>query len=395
MHIKKPAVQLDGDEASYRVEVESMGEESELWFSLDGQYADLISERSDAALLALLIPAMARGEDVTVEGKVSERLHYHLSGPYQKILQIMMPRLHKVAITAERLVDEGKRAPGVATGFSGGVDSFCLLADHFYDEITEGFRITHLLFNNVGSHGRGAEKLFRERYDRLAPAVERMGLPFVAVDSNVGLFYDGFSFQQTHTARNAAVALMMQRGIGRYIYASTFDYELVRIYATYDMSYGDPVSLPLLSTGSLDAISAGSEYRRVDKTARIVELQDAREYLDVCVRGDRSGNCSSCWKCLRTLLALEILGALDGFGGVFDVKEYFRHRSRFIEETLQSSDPLLVEIRDLAEERGFEFPRLARFKAHRGIRGATRAVDWVLGTSKKNLRRIKRRVAFS
>ncbi|MEI6634314.1 MAG: hypothetical protein WCP22_10920 [Chlamydiota bacterium] len=353
MEIGAPEIVRLGDDLRYRVGVRTSGTDRELWFSLSGEYADLVSERSDAALVALLIPAMALGEDIVVAGTISEKLHYTLSGPYQRVVRHIIPSLRPVRIRPAEIRPAPHGASGVATGFSGGIDSFSVLADHHYADAAPGFRLTHLFHFNVGSHGAGGARLFRERYARLKPVAERIGLPFIAVDSNVTEFYTGFNYQSTHTPRTVSAALLLQRGIGRYLCASSYEYASTFVGPACTMGYSEPVTLPLLSPEALDVLCVGSEYTRVEKTLCVAGIGDSHGSLDVCVRGEAAGNCSACWKCMRTLLTLEIAGLLDRYSGVFDLRAYREGRDRYLEEVLRSDDPLLREIVAFAGARGF------------------------------------------
>ncbi|MFC1462377.1 hypothetical protein ACFLQU_02115 [Verrucomicrobiota bacterium] len=304
---------------------------------------------------------MAIGEDIHVDGTVSEKLLYSLQGPFQKLLRHVIPSLRQIRIHPGHVCSTpGSRAQGVATGFSGGIDSYCVLADHYYSDISTGFKITHLLFNNVGSHGPDGQQLFLQRYQRLLPVTKLLALPFVIVDSNLDSFYGPqLGFQQTHTARNASVALLLQKGIGRFMYASTFRYSDVFVGPTYDMAYCDTVALPLLSTEILDAFSVSSEYSRVEKTLRVAQFPDSYGTLDICVKTHNTTgytNCSTCWKCLRTLLTLEIAGYLDRYGASFDLEAYRTRRDEYCASLLHSHDPLLQEIAQFAKDRNYSFP---------------------------------------
>src|SRR4028118_737543 len=203
MKISKPELAKQ-DNFQYRVRVSFSEGTETLWYSLGEEYADLVSDRSDAPLVALLIRAMACGEDIHLDGTISERLYYNLSRSYQHVLRAVIPSLRLINIYPDNVQPATQRASGVATGFSGGIDSFSVLADHHYTDVPTGFRLTHLLYNNVGSHEKGGSRLFRERYEHIRPTAERIGLPFIAVDTNVSAFYSGFKFQQTHTPRNAS-----------------------------------------------------------------------------------------------------------------------------------------------------------------------------------------------
>ena len=74
MKISKPEILQQGNEIVFRVRVESPEGIENLWYSLKKKFSDIVTDLSDAPLVALLIPAMAKGEDVHVAGTISERL---------------------------------------------------------------------------------------------------------------------------------------------------------------------------------------------------------------------------------------------------------------------------------------------------------------------------------
>lgn len=366
MRISKPEIISEKNTRTYQVDVEFSEGKETLWYSLHDSYGDLLTDSSDAPLVALLIPAMQRGEDIYIDGEISERLLYNLSRPFQVLLHQLIPSLNMVKIYPESVRSEqGTSVSGVATGFSGGIDSYCALADHYYSDISERFKVTHLLFNNVGSHGKGGEQLFRKRFERLAPVTERIGLPLLMINSNLNLFYDKkLGFQQTHTMRNASVALVLQGGIGRFMYASGCKYSDVFVGPTHDTAYSDLITLPLLSSDRLDAFSIGSEYSRVQKTLRVAEVSDSYGTLDVCVNSKHINqyiNCSKCWKCLRTLTTLEIAGYLERYSDSFDLNIYHMHKKAYFTKLLKARDPLSKEIVEFAHSKNFSFPLSSRF----------------------------------
>jgi hypothetical protein len=370
MKISKPEISERDGKATYSVEIESRNGSSTLWYSLPNEFAGFLVDRCDAPLLALLIPAMQSGEDVYISGAVSEKLFCNLAKPYQALLKHVLPSLKYVNIYPNSLSVLDNRAAGVATGFSGGIDSYCVLADYYFSLAPFSCKVTHLLFNNVGSQGAGGEALFRKRFNRLAPIAERIGLPLLMVDSNLDDFYSihgpNFAFQQTHTPRTVSVALMLQGGIGRYLFASAFSYPDVRVGPTNGMGYSDPVALPLISTEVLDACSVGSEYTRVQKTRRVADIRESYSMLDVCGKPTYQGghiNCSRCFKCMRTLVTLEMLGLIDRYSDCFDLDVYEQFKSKYIGKVLTSRNPFPREIRLSARERGHSFPLSSYFYA--------------------------------
>lgn len=357
-------IREDGATAEVRIPVTGLDGPPELRYLLPAAASPMISGLLDGPLLALLLPAMAAGRDIEVQGEVSARLLYHLVGPYQRLLQAVIPTLHRIRIHAGRADRVPSRATGVATGVSGGIDSFSVLADHHYGDPPPGFRLTHLLYHNVGSHGRAGGDLFRRRAARMAPLAERLGLPLLVVDSNLDAFYGpGLGFMQTHTPRNASVPLLLQEGIGRYYYAASYHWRDSVVGPSPGMARSDPVALPMLSTERLECHAVGGEWTRVEKTIRVADLAESWRFLDVCTSADADGNCSVCAKCLRTLLTLDLASLLDRFADAFDLAAYRRHRSRHIARTLASDYPLDREIASFARERGIVLPVRARAQA--------------------------------
>lgn len=346
---------------------------TELWYEVSEPGSDLVDDSADAALVGLLLPAMLAGEDVHVDGEVSSEILDSARGPAQAVLALLQPLASRIEVTAPATtLQRTPVADGVATGFSGGVDSYCVLADHFYGKVSPGLRISHLLFNNVGSHGVGGERLFRRRFDRLREAAAAISLPFVAVNSNLAEFYRGIPFEQSHTVRNASVGHLLSAGIGRLIYASAYGYSDIAIKRGRGMGCADPILLPLLSTRRLALIASGSEHTRVAKTQRVAEIPESYASLDVCGSGRHVGpkiNCSRCWKCARTMLTLEIAGVLDRYSDVFDLNAYRSIRTRHCARVLRSQDPLLVEIASFARGEGFDFPIISKVGSIPGVNG--------------------------
>ncbi|MCK5450910.1 MAG: hypothetical protein KAI70_04005, partial [Candidatus Omnitrophica bacterium] len=172
------------------------------------------------------------------------------------------------------------------------------------------------------------------------------------------------NFQQTHTPRNVSVALLLQGGIGRYMYASAYNYTDVFVGPTYSMGYSDTITLPLLSTDMLDAFSVGSEYTRVEKTLRVADIiADSYSSLNICVRTDNAMNCSMCSKCMRTLLVLDIAGLLDRYSTSFDLNTYAKHKNWFIGRKMGSHDPLPSEIFQFAKRCNYSFSFLSHLYA--------------------------------
>ena len=376
MLIRQAQVAQEGGWLVLRAQVKSQGKEAECFYSVPELFADFAdTARSNCFLVGLLYPAMRAGEDIHVEGPVSARLLFNLNEFLVPFMSMCDSRLKRITVTADATDDEGCRAArAVGTGFSGGIDSFTTIREHFERPAPDGFRLTHLFFFNVGAHGIPAdeagrlaiERKFQARYEKLKAFPAEVGLPFVPVNSNIHQFHP-WGHLEVATLATASAALFLQRGIRRYYLASAghpyfhlWHYLGMRRRPD-DIAYLNPHLLPWLSTESLDFVDDGTFLDRSQKTALIADYEPATRYLNVCGNHDTlDTNCSICPKCCRTLLTLEILGKVDAFRSVFDVDKYRREARRlFIAETLAHVDREMFyrHIVDLANERGVNLRR--------------------------------------
>ena len=199
MQIKKPIVKQTQEGTTLSAAVSFRGMDDECFYSVPAKYADFADTgSSNCFLVGMLYPAMRYGEDIHVEGTVSARLLYNLNEYLIPLMVICDSRLKRIRVTAESTDDRGSSgAKAVGTGFSGGIDSFATIYEHFAKPSPDGFKLTHLFFFNVGAHGipknpgdmEAIERQFHARYEKLSGFPEESGLPFVPVNSNVHKFH--------------------------------------------------------------------------------------------------------------------------------------------------------------------------------------------------------------
>lgn len=368
IRIHPPTQQRSNGNVLLSFAVEGAPAQKALTYELPEEHASLVAEdRLDAAAVALLLPAMLAGRDLVVQGTMSELLLHNLNVRYQVLMNILDPRLQRIEVTAEKVTTDASRAKGVAAGFSAGVDAFCTVADYALGDCPPSLRLTHLLFNDIGSHGRGAsaKRRFETRLSHVRPVAEAIGLPLVTVRSNLDAFYDGITFIRSHSPRNASVALLLQQGIGRFYYSSGQCYSDVAVAEGLVVGRNDVLTLPLLSTERLDVRQVGSEYQRAEKAARIADVPASWTGLDVCVSTPKGAlrNCSRCWKCMGTQFTFEMLGVLDRYAPVFDLDIYRANRARFIRRLVASKDTLEREALDIAVANGLRISASTRVLA--------------------------------
>lgn len=326
----------------------------------------------DYAAVGLLYPAMAFGEDIKIDGPVSPTLLYQLNHDIQSLLIAYQPSLKRISIQASNAdIQSANEQPFVATGFSGGADTFTTLSLTSQPEIPSALRVNTLTRFSVGQGGNDMEarKQLIEKYkNELRDFSEQNGFNWHTVDSNLASFYSdlGVNFQQTHVIRNAAAALLLTDQYKNYLYSSTYPYQDINS-KNDDMGYIEPILLPLLSNENTRIHSFGAGLARFQKMEIVSRNALAERWLDVCVGPPKKRvknkypNCSKCWKCQRALVNLEMLGRLDAFSEVFDIPSFKLRRDEAVRMILHSSLTGKVADRDLVRlMREHKYPYLTK-----------------------------------
>lgn len=373
------------------------GEKRDMWYEIPSSYAHWLStDRSDGFVVGFILQAMRMRKDIITEAPMSSKLWHNLTQFFVPMMAKSFPELHAIKIRPPTLLETPKEAKGVAGGFSGGVDSFAAIVDHFVAENSPSHKISEFLFHNVGSHGdknyKEARSLFNHRYKELEKFPDLVGVPFVPVDSNIHEVVP-INFVKSYITLNASVPLVLQNQFQRYFYASSYKYEDCGVSKTDVIGRFDPIAFHLLSTETLDCVSTGGQMSRVEKTKHISSYEPSSLFLNVCVDPAYEGrNCSVCIKCCRTLLTLDLLGLADQYTQVFDLNRFNEIRRSYIRDKVENACKgefeyeILELARDVSEEpwarrlRGREEDRIR-------IRGA---IDFVTGAPRKLRSALKR-----
>lgn len=297
------------------------------------------------AAMALLYPAMLLGQDLVIEADLSPRLLYNIRNDLGSLLNSYEPLAKRINIEAGMTsASPLTQDRDVATGFSGGVDSLATTMLYGGPEVHESMRLNALATFNVGALGPTAEvdDLFKNAQARVSEyaAIKGWNTYFVAADLDqiygAAKHVTAVDFVKTMGFRNAAAALLLQKGVKAYLPSSSGVWSNKSCGPNNYTGHLDPVLLPLLATEGLWQQSAGVGLDRIDKIEILSDHPDAQARLDVCVsppairRASPKINCSHCWKCVPTMLVLEALGKLDDFDQVFDVAYYQKHRTELL-----------------------------------------------------------------
>jgi len=346
MIVHEPRVEISVSEVivSSKIDIDSkkVAYPEEFWFSFPSEYAGFITPRNDAFAAAMLPLAMALGEDLIVKGTLSARLLFGLR-ECNRVLHCWVPdRLKEINVVcdavAEYDVEETPKAVGLS--FSGGVDAYFSLKKHMQgEERVPGYEITHCnyvhgierwsdLDDNSGY--KGIEKMYKK-------ILGELGIELIMSKTNMRKFLDTMDGWYLYRFSSGAVlsmpALLLGRLFSKYYIASTYEYNDNVAYGSHpalDHHYG---------TETLQVIHDAASYSRYDKVKELADWTVAQDSLHVCWRYPGTvQNCCNCEKCRRTMLHLEILGALSDFS-CFE-EPYNRNRLRHS----------LVEYREILKE---------------------------------------------
>lgn len=269
----------------------------------------------DPFVLACLQISMLERESVTHEGQLDPKLAEGIARAqeiqsewFDYLSPVQIERANGAAgVKPATAPDE--TAGAVACCFSGGVDSW-------YSLIKNRDSVTHLLLVRGFDIDLSNRQLWEQTYEHARRVADALGLRLITCETNLRNFADprhrhwgaGFSGdfwgQALHGAALAAVAHAAVDTIGTLIVPATHTIQQFKPWGS------SPVLDPLWSGSRLTVIHDGSEQDRVRKVFDIAEHAVAVQNLRVCHNNTSDLNCCRCEKCIRTMVALKLCGAL-------------------------------------------------------------------------------------
>lgn len=295
----------------------------------------VVTDRIDAYVWGLLHFAMNYGADIVSELPISDELYYNLTKHYIPTVSAARDNLKSISINAPLVACIDSTCEIAGTGISCGVDSLYTIKTHTYDDIPESHRINTLAFFNAGSSMKGGDTLrtplVQGRLELAEKFAKEYGFKFLFIETDIHLLinrYTGYDHVQYHTMMMLFCTYHLQSVIGKYYYSSGYTYN--------EFNFGEgPASYDLFnffnaSIGKIKFYSTGAEVCRLEKTKALIDYEPAHKFLNVCVEGVK--NDSTCFKCVRTMLTLDGLKALDNFNNVFNVLMYRKNRFWYLKE---------------------------------------------------------------
>ena len=269
-------------------------------------------------LPALVPVAMSVGEELDVKGEVDG---VALAGAMQaqSLLAQWFPQWRMVAIRtaavgADAVAPDAAQSPGtlrpsvpqpaavVATEavgcfFSGGVDS--TFAAHSPE-------VTHLIYvRGFDTPLRGSAGESTVEHVRAVASV--LGKPLIEVETDMRAMLDRYApwGEAAHGPAMASVALALREHFATVIFPGAWPVDQTPIWGTH------PELDPLWSSSELRVVNDSTRIRRVDKLRALAQRPELVGGLRVCWQNSGELNCGECEKCLRTMVALYAVGALE------------------------------------------------------------------------------------
>ena len=280
----------------------------EYWFDVPRTCAADLSASGNPWVAVLLPLAAHTGETLRVPLPVDRPL-FENADRLMRIWQTWYPELAVTAIEADVAVEPSRDRPAKgAAFFSGGVDSFfTLLRSRAVAPPAQRASIDELITVwgfDVPLTRADAFARLRERHARVAA---ELGTPLIDVATNLRTTRWN-SAQWSYLAHGpgfAGVALALERRFHTVYLAGSGSYRDLHPWASH------PVTDPLFSTWRTAIASDAAEYLRTDKIEQLAASPVALGALRVCFEAQSDENCGVCGKCQRTMLVLDLCGALE------------------------------------------------------------------------------------
>lgn len=377
---------------------------ADLWFSYPLKYRKYLSQTDNIFVAALLFPAMHIGSTLKIKGTISKKLYESLK-EFMEIIHQWWPQFTTVAIEADDITEVSCEGKSVGLFFSGGVDSFYSLLKNENSNYKVEDKISHLIFAKGLDIDLNDDELFNKAVEGVDATANKLGKHVVEVSTNARKVLTGFG---TWNMQFGAVLMSIAFGL---------EGLLKKVYIAAPHTYTDleayegshPLLDRLWSTESLEVVHDGCEATRIEKVKQLAKSEVALKHLRVCWENrDGKVNCGVCEKCIRTMISLKIVGALDHcsvFSEKLDYKKIVElplrnmHAKLFMKENLDAAvamqcNPKLIWAFKECLNPGF----CQRFKKMfwSGTKKVARPIDRVLlGGRLRNWYKLKKNLSFS
>lgn len=132
----------------------------------------------------------------------------------------------------------------------------------------------------------------------------------------------------------------LRKAWNKYYYSSGYEFESFSLKdnSKSDTAHYDLLLAHVFSVNGFSVYSAGASVDRYEKTKFISKNPITYKYLNVCLDPSRKINCGRCGKCTRTLLNLEMCGAVDEYSEVFDLNYFINNKRKALEQMVREKN---------------------------------------------------------
>jgi hypothetical protein len=285
----------------------------DLYFETAEEFSDALAHSPEAFVAAALTPALWAGETrIWVDAEICPEFLDNLK-VVTRVFQHWFPQCCKgIEIEAKRRTRsiESASSRRAALFLSGGVDSLTALR---WNRLN--FPLSHPASVKDGIIVFGLEvedpQAFEHVVEALSAIATDAGVTLIPVSANIRCLNDDWSFWwKAHMGPAvASVAYALSKRIASAIIASDYDVPNMRPHGSH------PLVDPYFSSFDLKIRYDGIALSRLDKIRLLADWDVALNNLRVCNKPEhyQAGklNCGECEKCIRTMLALLAVGALE------------------------------------------------------------------------------------
>lgn len=252
----------------------------------------------DALVLSVLAPAMRAGSTIRLppDIPVSSQLATNLDA-IQRIWMSWNAGLHKVRLEAS-FYEPAPASEGVGLFYAGGVDSSYSLISHL-DEVDA-------LIVAFGFDFTMSPDDMKKSIDRNGRFAHDLGKDFIQVETNHSRFVSALGISRTFVFGATLACMGLLLGLKRCLIASSHTVAYMRPEGSH------PLLDYRFSNGVTEFIHDDVAVSRLDKTWAVATRPDVLRNLRVCWENSNE-NCGACYKCLRTMTALQLRGVSGPF----------------------------------------------------------------------------------
>lgn len=279
------------------------------WFDVPSHLESSLSGTGNPWLACLLPLAVALREPLRIERPVCAVMLANVV-ELQRVWASWYSNVEPVEIHADTLAPSPRHAPArVGALFSGGIDSFFSVLRNDTGAGTPPFTpVDELIF----LRGWDVPLANVEGFHRARSAIQRVGdtLGKQVVDVAANFLVADLSRRANlprlgHGAVLASVALALENRYSAALIGASMPHCDLGPWGSH------PVTDPLLSTGRTRIVHDGASFTRMAEATYIGGFDVALRSLRVCWKSEDDRNCGTCVKYQRTMLMLEVSGALD------------------------------------------------------------------------------------